>query len=68
MHLGLIPRNGLGMRLVVTELLALGYTIRCKRLTDCTVVVGRGGLAIALVTQYDIQRVKNIEAEISKLL
>ena len=29
-------------------------------------LTGRGGLAITMVTQYDIQRVKNIEAEISK--
>ena len=29
-------------------------------------LVGRGGLAITLVTQYDIQRLKSIETEISK--
>ena len=29
-------------------------------------VTGRGGLAITMVTQYDIERVKNIESNISK--
>ena len=28
--------------------------------------IGRGGLAITMVTQYDIERVKNIESNISK--
>lgn len=29
-------------------------------------LIGRGGLAITMVTQYDIERVKNIESNISK--
>jgi hypothetical protein len=36
----------------------------------CVIVikfVGRGGLAVTMVTQYDIDRVKNIESNISKL-
>ena len=28
--------------------------------------IGRGGLAVTMVTQYDIERVKNIESNISK--
>lgn len=30
-------------------------------------IIGRGGLAITMVTQYDIERVKHIESKISKL-
>ena len=29
--------------------------------------VGRGGVAITLMTQYDVMRIKNIEADISKI-
>ena len=30
-------------------------------------LLGRGGLAITMVTQYDIERLKNVESNISKL-
>ena len=34
----------------------------------CLTTSGRGGIAISLVTQYDIERLKNIEGHISKYM
>ncbi len=35
---------------------------------DVSFFLGRRGLAITMVTQYDIERVKNIESNISKFI
>lgn len=38
------------------------------RFSACLAVVGRHGLALTLVTQYDIDRIHAIEARISECL